>query len=80
VFDAVVIGTPNERWGEQVTALVQLRAGTSPSMEEIVTFSRTLVADYKSPKAVFFVPVVERTPVGKADYQWAKAEALRLIG
>jgi acyl-CoA synthetase (AMP-forming)/AMP-acid ligase II len=80
VFDAVVIGTPNERWGEQVTALVQLREGTSPSMEEIVTFSRTLVADYKSPKAVFFVPVVERTPVGKADYQWAKAEALRLIG
>lgn len=80
VFDAVVIGTPNARWGEQVTALVQLREGTSPSMEEIVTFSRTLVADYKSPKAVFFVPVVERTPVGKADYQWAKAEALRLIG
>ena len=79
VFDAVVIGTPNERWGEQVTALVQLRAGMSPSMEEIVTFSRTLVADYKSPKVVFFVPMVERTPVGKADYQWAKVTALRLL-
>ena len=79
VFDAVVIGTPNERWGEQVTALVQLRAGMSPSMEEIVTFSRTLVADYKSPKVVFFVPMIERTPVGKADYQWAKVTALRLL-
>jgi len=80
VFDAVVIGTPNERWGEQVTALVQLRAGTAPTIEEIITFSRTLVADYKSPKAVFFVPVVERTPVGKADYQWAKVTAIGLLG
>lgn len=79
VFDAVVVGTPNARWGEQVTALVQLRDGTSPSVDDIVRHSRTLVADYKSPKAVLFVPEVVRTPVGKADYQWAKAEALRLL-
>ena len=79
VFDATVVGTPNARWGEQVTALVQLREGTSTTVDEIVAFSRTLVADYKSPKAVLFVDQVVRTPVGKADYQWAKAEALRLL-
>ena len=79
VFDAIVVGTPNERWGQQVTALVQLREGTSPSMADIVAHCRTLVADYKSPKAVLFVPQVQRTPVGKADYQWAKAEAERIL-
>ena len=80
VFDAIVVGTPNERWGQQVTALVQLREGASPTVEEIVAHCRTLVADYKSPKAVFMVPKVQRTPVGKADYQWAKKEAERLLG
>jgi acyl-CoA synthetase (AMP-forming)/AMP-acid ligase II len=79
VFDAVVVGTPNERWGEQVTALVQVRPGMSADVADVVTFSRTLVADYKSPKAVLFVDQVVRTPVGKADYQWAKSEATRLL-
>lgn len=79
VFDATVVGTPNQRWGEQVTALVQLREGATATVDEIVAFSRTLVADYKSPKAVLFVDQIVRTPVGKADYQWAKAEALRLL-
>ena len=80
VFDAVVVGTPNVRWGEQVTALVQLRPGSTASLEELVAHARTLVADYKTPKVVFEVPEVVRTPVGKADYKWAKEEALRLIG
>lgn len=79
VFDAVVVGTPNERWGEQVTALVQTRPGMTAEVADVVAFSRTLVADYKAPKAVLFVDQVVRTPVGKADYQWAKSEALRLL-
>lgn len=79
VFDAVVVGTPNERWGEQVTALVQARPGVVAEVADLVAFSRTLVADYKAPKAVLFVEKVVRTPVGKADYQWAKSEALRLL-
>jgi len=80
VFDAVVVGTPNARWGEQVTALLQLRPGASVGDDEIVAHARTLVADYKTPKAIFVVDQVVRTPVGKADYKWAKEEALRLIG
>ena len=80
MFDAVVVGTPNTRWGEQVTALVQLRPGSSAQANDIVAHARTLVADYKTPKAVFVVAEVVRTPVGKADYKWAKDEALRLIG
>jgi 3-oxocholest-4-en-26-oate---CoA ligase len=80
VFDAVVVGTPNQRWGQQVTALVQLREGTSPSSDDIVKHCRTLVADYKAPKALFVVDKVHRTPVGKSDYQWAKVTAEKLLG
>ncbi len=80
VFDAVVVGTPNERWGQQVTALVQLRADSTVSVDDLVAHCRTLVADYKSPKAIEFVPTVQRTAVGKADYQWARQEAERRLG
>jgi 3-oxocholest-4-en-26-oate---CoA ligase len=80
VFDAVVVGTPNERWGQQVTALVQMREGAEVSADELRDHCRTLVADYKVPKAVFVVDVVPRTPVGKADYKRSADEALRLTG
>jgi len=79
VLDAVVVGTPSARWGEQVTALVQLRDGTSASAEEIRDAARTHVADYKVPKDVLFVDKVVRTPVGKADYVWAKATATEVL-
>jgi acyl-CoA synthetase (AMP-forming)/AMP-acid ligase II len=76
-----VVGTPDERWGERVTALVQLRADApAPTDAELVAHCRTVLADYKAPKVVLRVPVVERTAVGKADYRWAAGEAARLLG
>ncbi|CAB4888322.1 unannotated protein [freshwater metagenome] len=80
VFDAVVVGTPNERWGEQVTAIVQVRPGSELTDADVKAHCRTELADYKAPRTVLFVDEIQRTPVGKADYQWAKATALRLIG
>jgi fatty-acyl-CoA synthase len=79
VWDAVVVGTPSERWGEQVTALVQLRAGAKQSTGELADFCATKIARYKVPKAILFVPEVVRSPSGKADYRWAKSEALRRL-
>jgi acyl-CoA synthetase (AMP-forming)/AMP-acid ligase II len=79
VIDVVVVGTPHERWGEQVTALVQLRPGETATEDDIRSHARTLVADYKVPKAVVVVPEVQHTPVGKTDYSWAKEEAARLV-
>ncbi len=82
VFDAVVIGTPNDRWIEQVTALVQLRDGTVASSDlklEIAQSVRAHIADYKAPKVVLVVDVVGRTPVGKVDYAWAKATAAAML-
>jgi 3-oxocholest-4-en-26-oate---CoA ligase len=79
VFDASVVGTPNERWGQQVTALVQVRGGAAVTVDELRTHCRTLVADYKTPKAIFFVDEVPRTPVGKVDYKATATIALELL-
>jgi len=80
VFDAVVVGTPSERWGQQVTALVKVREGAEITADELRDHCRNLVADYKLPKDVFVVDAVPRTPVGKVDYKVSTAEALRLLG
>ena len=79
VFDAVVVGITDARWGERVTAIIQLRSDVAePSDAALGSHCRTLIADYKIPKLVLRVPEVQRTPVGKADYQWAKITAQML--
>ena len=76
VYDAVVVGTPHPRWGQQVTAVVRLRAGESPSEEALLAVARAHVAAYKLPKRFVFVDEIRRSPSGKADYRWAKETAL----
>ncbi len=80
VFDAAVIGTPSERWGQQVTALVQLRDGNDVSADDLRDHCRGHVADYKVPKDVLLVESVPRTEVGKVDYKGTTALALSLLG
>ncbi|MCK6554361.1 acyl-CoA synthetase [Candidatus Binatia bacterium] len=80
VYDAVVVGTPNERFGQQVTAVVQARAGEEPTEQELVDFCGRHLARYKLPRAVVFVDEMVRSPSGKADYRWAKATALKHLG
>ena len=80
VYDVVVTGTPSERWGEQVTAVVALRPGMVASEEELrATAARTL-ARYKLPRAVIVVDEVLRAPSGKPDYRWARATAMARLG
>ncbi|OOK82577.1 AMP-binding enzyme family protein [Mycobacterium kansasii] len=80
VFDAGVVGTPHERWGEQVTALVQLRAGATLSLEQLQDHSRKLIAGFKAPKVLLMVDQVPRTVLGKVDYRALKSLALELLG
>lgn len=79
VFDCLVASTPDNRFGQCVTALVQLRPGIGePSLESLHEACKTHIARYKLPRRVYFVDSIKRAPSGKADYLWAKEEALRL--
>ena len=80
VYDCVVVGTPSERWGQQVTALVQLREGRAPDEAALRATASQHVAPYKLPKAFVFVDQLVRAPSGKADYRWAKQRALKELG
>ena len=75
VYDVVVVGVPDERWGERVVAVVQPASGSDPTAAELMTLVRTSLAGYKVPKQVIFVDEVVRSPTGKADYRWAAAVA-----
>jgi acyl-CoA synthetase (AMP-forming)/AMP-acid ligase II len=75
VYDAIVVGMPDPRWGERVTAVVQPRPGTAPTLESIQDHCRTRIAGYKVPRYVVLVERVERSPSGKPDYPWAAAVA-----
>jgi acyl-CoA synthetase (AMP-forming)/AMP-acid ligase II len=75
VFDALVVGVADERWGQQVAALVEPRPGEVPTLEELDEHCRTKLAGYKVPKELHLVPTVPRHPSGKPDYRRAKAVA-----
>jgi 3-oxocholest-4-en-26-oate---CoA ligase len=71
VYDVVVVGVPDERWGERVVAVVQRTSGTDATEGDLTTLVRASLAGYKVPKQVIFVDEVVRSPTGKADYRWA---------
>src|SRR5204862_6678971 len=75
VFDVLVVGTPDERWGERVCALLQPRAGRTPTLEELQQHCRSRIASYKVPRDLVLVAEVPRLPNGKPDYRSAKARA-----
>jgi len=75
VHDVLVTGTPSERWGQQVTAVVALKPGSTTNEEELRETAAKELARYKLPRAVVFVDAVVRAPTGKPDYKWAKETA-----
>jgi len=76
VFDALVVGVPDERFGEHVTAVVAAREGQTPTLEELGAHCRTHISAYKIPRELHLVDRIQRQPSGKPDYKWAKAVAL----
>ncbi|MCL4673498.1 MAG: AMP-binding protein, partial [Sphingomonadaceae bacterium] len=76
IFDAVVAGQPDPRWGERVIAVVSLREGhDQPAFEAVKHYAGERLAGYKVPKALVWVEEVKRSPAGKQDYRWAKEMA-----
>jgi acyl-CoA synthetase (AMP-forming)/AMP-acid ligase II len=75
VFDALVIGVPDERLGQRVAALIQPRQGSTLDLTELETHVRQHVAGYKVPRTVWLVEQIGRTASGKPDYAWARKYA-----
>ncbi len=75
VFDATVVGVPDTRWGEHVSAVVQFRDGASATIEELAEHCRGHIAGYKVPRTLTVVELMVRSPSGKPDYRWAKGLA-----
>jgi len=79
IFDCLVVGVPDEKFGERVVAVASFRANQSTSEVEIINKCRVTLAGYKIPKQIIFVQHVERSENGKADYKWAQAIAMELL-
>jgi len=75
VFDALVIGVPDELLGQRVAALVQLREGRTADLPAIEAHLREQIAGYKVPRSIWLVDAVSRGAAGKADYHWAHRHA-----
>ena len=73
VYDVLVVGVPDERLGQRVTAVISV--GSEVSAEELKTHCRAVIAGYKVPRDFRFVDEVRRTPSGKADLRWARSVA-----
>ena len=75
VVDCNVVGLDDDRWGQAVTAVVELTAPGAADADELRAGVRERLAGYKVPKRVVLVDRVERSPNGKTDYRWAKSVA-----
>ncbi|WP_037578151.1 acyl-CoA synthetase [Phaeacidiphilus oryzae] len=76
VYDTVVVGAPDERWGETVVAVIQPRDGAAElTLDTVQEHCRAHIAGYKLPRRLRVVEEVQRTPSGKPDMLWAKRVA-----
>jgi fatty-acyl-CoA synthase len=83
VVDAVVVGIPNERFGEEIVAVVQLAAGApadSVAPDRIVEHVKGRLASYKAPRHIRFVDTIGRSPSGKVDYARHRNETAEWLG
>ncbi len=76
VEDCLVVGVPDERFGERIVAVASLRAGAATTDADVAAFLKGVLAGYKLPRRIVLVDTVQRAPNGKADYPWAKGQAL----
>ncbi|HUC37270.1 MAG TPA: AMP-binding protein [Acidimicrobiales bacterium] len=80
VFDAVVVGVPDDRFGEVVVAVVELSEGGTATDRELVEHTKEHLAGFKAPKHVRFVESIGRSPSGKVDYARNRSEAIEWLG
>ncbi len=80
VEDALVVGVPDEKWGQAVTAVVQLNGEKELDEAGLREHVRKSLAGYKCPKRILPIPDLGRASNGKADYQKITGFAVRELG
>ena len=80
VRDCLVVGLPDDKFGQVVIAVASLETGVQAKDGDVVAFVKTQLSGYKAPKSVVFVADVPRAPNGKADYPGAKKLAEEALG
>jgi acyl-CoA synthetase (AMP-forming)/AMP-acid ligase II len=73
VAEAIVLGRPHPRWGNEVCSIIQLRPLESVKASELAEYCRENLSGYKVPRTFFFEPEMPRTPAGKIDLKWARS-------
>ncbi|HEY7487741.1 MAG TPA: AMP-binding protein [Streptosporangiaceae bacterium] len=73
VYDAVVVGLPDERFGQRVAAAVAPAPGAAPTLERLAEHCRSRMAGFKVPRELRLVDAVQRSATGKSDYTWARS-------
>ncbi len=71
VYDAIIVGVPDERWGQRVAAVVQPRPGANLTLDDLDPHCRASLAGYKVPRQLHLVESIKRSEAGKPDYRWA---------
>lgn len=79
VFDAAVVGVPDERFGESIAALVEPVPGAAPDADDLIEHVKAHLAGYKAPRRVITVESVDRAPNGKLDYKALKQRAVDAV-
>lgn len=72
IFDCLVVGVKDDRWGQKVVAVIQRRENDELSLDDIKDVASKYIASYKMPKEIVFSELIERAPSGKPNYQWAQ--------
>ena len=75
VFDCLVVGMPDEKFGQKIVAVVSTVDNKKVNEAELIENTRKSIAGYKLPKTILFTDEVQRAPNGKANYKWAKTFA-----
>ena len=72
VFDCLVVGVKDEKWGQKVVAVIQRRDEQDLLLDDLKESASKYIASYKMPKEIVFSEIIERAPSGKPNYQWAQ--------
>lgn len=75
VADVNVVGMPDKRWGHRIVAVVARRAGAELDAQTVIDHVDAVLAGYKRPREVVFVPQIRRSPSGKIDLRWVREAA-----